>query len=86
MTDEFCGWNTGRWALRADSAGATCERTSADADLTVDVVHLARAYLGGTSLASLAAAGGIVEHRAGTLQAATTAFGWHRAPHCPQLF
>ena len=91
VTDEFCGWNTGRWRLRADgagtdSAGATCMPTSADADLSVDIAHLAGAYLGGASLASLAAAGGIVEHRAGALRAATTAFGWHRAPHCPQLF
>ena len=79
-------WNAGRWRLRADDVGATCERSADDADLSVDVAHLASAYLGGMSLASLAAAGGIGEHRAGALREAATAFGWHRAPHCPQLF
>jgi predicted acetyltransferase len=87
VTDELCGWNAGRWRLQADGDGAaTCEETSAAADLAVDVTHLAAAYLGGTSLAGLAAAGGIAEHRTGRLRAASTAFGWHRAPHCPQLF
>ena len=86
VTDELCPWNAGRWRLRADGVGATCERSPDDADLSVDVAHLASAYLGGMSLASLAAAGGIGEHRGGALREAATAFGWHRAPHCPQLF
>ena len=86
VTDELCPWNAGRWRLRADGVGATCERSPDDADLSVDVAHLASAYLGGMSLASLAAAGGVGEHRGGALREAATAFGWHRAPHCPQLF
>ena len=28
VTDELCAWNTGRWRLRADDVGATCERSS----------------------------------------------------------
>jgi predicted acetyltransferase len=78
--------NTGRWRLSGDPSGAVCERTSEPAEITVSVSALGAAYLGGTALTSLAPLGRVVEHRAGALAAVSVAFGWHRAPFCPQVF
>ncbi len=54
VADELCPQNTGRWRLAAEAgpapAGfrATCERTTAPADLVLPVQALGAAYLGGT--------------------------------------
>ena len=60
--------------------------TSDPADLSLDVRELGAAYLGGRSLAALASAGLIVEHRPGALPTASTAFGWPVAPLCDWVF
>ncbi|QDY76739.1 GNAT family N-acetyltransferase [Streptomyces qinzhouensis] len=86
VEDEFCGWNTGRWRLSADASGAVCERTADPADLALPVRALGAAYLGGTSLTSLAAAGTVRELRPGALSAACTAFGSGPAPWYPHDF
>ncbi|MFG2140844.1 sterol carrier protein domain-containing protein [Streptomyces sp. NPDC048650] len=57
VEDPFCPWNTGRHRLRADGDLVTCDRTTAPADLHVSVSALGAAFLGGTTPASLAAAG-----------------------------
>ena len=44
--------------------------------------ELGSVYLGGVSLASLAGAGLVVEHRPGALHAAAVGFGWPVAPVC----
>ena len=81
VTDELLSDNAGRWRLTAPAFGAaTVERTDADADLALDVRELGAAYLGGTSLAELAAAGQVTELRPGTLLPAAAAFGWPLAP------
>lgn len=72
--------NAGRWRLVGDPGDATCTPTGDPADLACDVQSLGAAYLGGTPLTALAAGGRVRELRAGTLAAASTAFGWHRAP------
>ncbi len=87
VADERCPWNAGRWRVTADSTGATCDRTVDSPDLTLTATELGAAYLGGTSLAALAAAGRIEELRRGALAPASTAFGTGgRAPFCPQVF
>jgi predicted acetyltransferase len=53
VTDALLPQNAGRYLISA--AGA--ERTTAPADLTVDVAALAAVYLGGTRWWQLAAAG-----------------------------
>ena len=55
--------NTGRWRLVGSPDAATCTPTDAPADLALDVQALGAAYLGGTSLAALAAAGEVTELR-----------------------
>ena len=65
--DELCPQNQGRWRLTAATTSApsgfsgTCERTTAPADLVLPVRALGAAYLGGTRLGPLAAAGLVTE-------------------------
>ena len=93
VTDELLPGNAGRWRLRAaapDPGGpaceVTCERTSDPADIALDVRELGAAYLGGTRLGTLAAAGLVTELRQGTLGALSAAFTWDPAPWCPRVF
>ncbi|UUU33925.1 GNAT family N-acetyltransferase [Streptomyces sp. CA-210063] len=74
VEDSFCPWNEGRWRLTGDPKGATCERTADAADLSLSVRELGTAYLGGVSLASLAAAGRVRELRQGAVAEASTGF------------
>jgi predicted acetyltransferase len=86
VADPFCPWNAGRWRLSAGQGGASCERTADPADLALTSTELGVAYLGGTSLHTLAAAGRVRELRAGALRAAATAFAAERPPWCPEIF
>ena len=91
VTDARLPANAGRWRVRTGTSGAAdggfgydaeVSATSDPADLTVDVRELGAAYLGGRSLAAMAGAGLVVEHRAGALLSASAAFGWPVAPLC----
>lgn len=86
VEDAFCTWNAGRWRLTGDAKGASCKRTDEAADLSLSVRELGAAYLGGVSLASLAAAGRVRELRQGSLAEASTAFGSAVAPWLPHGF
>ncbi len=70
VADDVCAWNTGRYRLSADG----CVRTRAAADLELDVSSLAAAYLGGTTLRMLAAAGRVRELTPGAVARASAAF------------
>jgi predicted acetyltransferase len=86
VADDLLGENAGRWHLQGDRSSAACERTAAEADVTLGVSELGAAYLGGTRLGSLAAAGLVTEHRPGALAALSAAMSWDPAPWCPVLF
>ncbi|HEV3067973.1 MAG TPA: GNAT family N-acetyltransferase [Streptosporangiaceae bacterium] len=92
VTDEVCPQNQGRWRLTAATTSApagfsgTCERTTAPADLVLPVRALGAAYLGGTRLGSLAAAGLVTEVTPGSVAALSTAMSWDPAPWCPMIF
>jgi predicted acetyltransferase len=92
VSDELCPQNQGRWRLTATTVSApsgfsgTCERTSAPADLVLPVRALGAAYLGGTRLGPLAAAGLVTEVTPGSLAALSTAMSWDPAPWCPMIF
>jgi predicted acetyltransferase len=94
-SDDMCPHNLGRWRLTTDTSGpgfaagglpATCERTTAPADVTLPVRALGATYLGGTPLATLALAGLATEARPGAIAALSTALTWSPAPWCPLIF
>jgi predicted acetyltransferase len=84
VADELLPVNAGRWRLQAgglaDTARPSCERTTAEPDLVLPVSALGAAYLGGTRLGALAAAGIITELRAGSVAALSAAMWWDPAP------
>jgi len=92
VNDELCPQNQGRWRLTAATTSVpsgfsgTCERTTAPADLVLPVRALGAAYLGGTRLGPLAAAGLVTEVTPGSVAALSTAMSWDPAPWCPMIF
>jgi predicted acetyltransferase len=93
VTDELLPANAGRWRLRATGAdggdpggAASCTRTDDPADIALSVTELGAAYLGGTRLGALAAAGLVTEARPGTLGRLSAAMTWDPAPWCPRIF
>ena len=69
-----------------DGATATLERTELPADLVVDTVDLAAAYLGAFRLSDLARAGRVQELTPGALRRADALFASDRAPWCATMF
>ncbi|WP_413757248.1 GNAT family N-acetyltransferase [Streptomyces sp. MMBL 11-3] len=86
VEDSFCPWNEGRWRLTGDTKGASCVRTTDSPDVALSVRELGAAYLGGVSLASLAAAGRVRELRRGALAEASLGFASVVAPWLPHGF
>ncbi len=69
----------------AEDGTATCNLTSADPDIDIDLEDLSSAYLGRSRLAALHRAGRLVGDPA-TIAQADMAFGWNRAPWCSEVF
>jgi predicted acetyltransferase len=87
VTDELLPANAGRWRLRAGGhGGGDCARTDELADIALDVRELGAAYLGGTRLAALAAAGLVGQLRPGAVGSLSTAMSGDPAPWCPRIF
>jgi predicted acetyltransferase len=87
VADDLFPDNAGRWRLRAAALEhATCERTSAPADVVLPVSALGAAYLGRSRLSGLADAGLVTELRPGALTALSAAMSWEPAPWCPTRF
>lgn len=86
LRDPLVPANDGRWHLRTAEDGTpgalpgSAEATEEEAHVVLGVAELAEIYLGGTSLAALAAAGRVAVRDAGRLHAAATAFSWPVAP------
>jgi predicted acetyltransferase len=89
ITDELAGEPgpaAGTYRLSIQGGTATCARTDADADLTIDVGMLSAAYLGGTRLVDAALASGATERRAGALRDADRLFRTSDEPWCSTWF
>jgi predicted acetyltransferase len=95
VRDEIMPSNAGRWRLTtagADQTGCGLEAScvpataAAEADVAMDVTELGAAYLGGTRLGALAAAGLVTERRRGAVRQLSTALSWDLAPWCPMNF
>ena len=83
VADPLLTGNSGRWRLTGGPEKATCVRTGEPADLACSITELGAVYLGGTSLASLAAAGR-VQRLTGNLPSA--AFRSDRMPNANEVF
>jgi len=90
VTDGLLPANAGRWRLQcpgpADGGAASCERTTAAADIVLPVAALGACYLGGTRLGALAAAGLVSERKRGALARLSAAMYSDPAPWCPSTF
>src|SRR4029077_20232253 len=93
VRDDLLPANAGRWRLTTGQAAsdggglsAACEPSSSAPDVLLDVTQLGAAYLGGTTLGALAAAGLVAEARPGAVRQLSTALSWDPAPWCPVNF
>jgi predicted acetyltransferase len=86
VQDDVFPDNARRYRLSGDATGASCDPTTAPADLQVTAAQLGASYLGGTSLASFALTEGLEEKRRGALQEAATALSNPLAPCCIDPF
>jgi len=86
VTDACCPSNAGRWHLQGGPGGATCTRTDRAAQLGLDVSELGSVYLGGFSLAALAASGAVTVHDQEALHRTAIAFSWPTLPYGPWMF
>ncbi|WP_084039524.1 GNAT family N-acetyltransferase [Demequina sp. NBRC 110053] len=80
ITDAQVPANAATWRVEARDGGAVVTRTDQPADLAMDIQELAAAYLGGTSIATLARAGLVTEHTAGAVAALSRAMTSDLAP------
>ncbi|MDQ2673969.1 MAG: GNAT family N-acetyltransferase [Chloroflexota bacterium] len=86
VSDAFCDWNDGRWALTVENGTPRVETTTDAADLACDVTDLAAAYLGGFSFTQLADAARVRELQPGAIERADSLFRTPRPPWCPRVF
>jgi predicted acetyltransferase len=90
VTDSLLPSNAGRWRLHAAAPGSvasvSCEPTAEAASVALDIRELGAAYLGGTRLGALAAAGLVTEVLPGALAPLSAAMTWDPAPWCPVIF
>jgi predicted acetyltransferase len=86
VTDALRPRNQGRFRLEGGPDGATCAPVAASPDLALDVADLGAAYLGGTSLASLARAERVAELTPGALLHADRMFAADPPPICTTHF
>ncbi len=90
VDDPILTGNTGRYRIVTDGdpAGSTAHvtRVTSAPDISMGVLELGSIYLGGVPLTDLHRVRRVTEHTAGAVAAASTAFGWHRAPWCPDTF
>jgi predicted acetyltransferase len=79
LSDAFCPWNDGRYALDGS-------KTTASPDLRLTVDALGCAYLGGFTFSDLLRAGRVEEVRDSAVARADALFRTDRKPWCPEIF
>jgi predicted acetyltransferase len=86
VTDPLRPRNQGRFRLEGGPEGAVCEPTRAEPDLALDIADVGAAYLGGTSLVSLARAERVAELTPDALLRAERMFATSPPPVCTTHF
>ena len=84
--DGKAGPAAGRYRLEAGAGAASCARTQASPDLTLDVRALSAAFLGGTRLEDATRASGCIEHSPDALARADRLFRTAAEPWCSTWF
>jgi predicted acetyltransferase len=79
VSDAFCPWNDGRYALDGS-------KTTARPDLRLIAADLGSVFLGGFSFSDLLRAGRVEEVREGAIVRADALFRTDLAPWCPEIF
>ena len=82
VRDELCPWNQARWRV----ANGSADRTTAPADLQLDVSALGSVYLGGFTFEQLRWGARVEELKPGAVARADELFRAERLPWCPELF
>lgn len=87
VTDAFCPWNQGRWLLEGGPDGAACRPAAGQGTggLLLDASALGSLFLGGPSVARLAAAG-LIEAGPASLLRANQMFSTGIDPWCSTWF
>ena len=94
VRDDLLPANAGRWRLTTAGGAPDGDGLEASAfrprprlpDVVLDVTELGAAYLGGTTLGAMAAAGLVTERRLGAVRQLSAALSWDPAPWCPVNF
>jgi predicted acetyltransferase len=86
VDDPLLPANSGCYHLVTEGEHAEVTRVDAEPDLSLGILELGTIYLGGTPLNDLHRVDRVGEHTPGAVHAASTAFGWHRMPYCPDMF
>jgi predicted acetyltransferase len=84
--DPILAANSGRYRIVTDGSGVEVTRVDTQPDLSLGILELGTIYLGGVPLTQLHRVNRVREHTPGAVATASTAFGWHRAPYCPDMF
>jgi predicted acetyltransferase len=90
VDDPILTGNNGRYRIVTDGdpegSRAQVTRVTSAPDLSMGILELGTFYLGGVPLEDLHRVRRVTEHTPGAVVAASTAFGWHRAPWCTDNF
>ncbi len=85
VSDAFCPWNAGVWKLDLGVDGGSATPSAEPAQVEIDITDLGAAFLGGTRLARLAAAGRLTGSAAAT-DALDAALACSLRPWTPEGF
>ncbi len=85
VADAFCPWNAGTWRFVVIDGKGRGERSDERVDVRLDVADLGAAFLGGSPLVRLAAAG-VVQGEAEAIEALGDCLATARRPYTPETF
>ena len=85
VSDVFCPWNDGTWQVELGADGGSAVATARPPDVEADIADLGAAFLGGTRIARLAAAGR-VRGTADAIDRLDAALGTALRPFTPEGF
>ncbi|MDP9237572.1 MAG: GNAT family N-acetyltransferase [Chloroflexota bacterium] len=86
LTDASAPWNEGNWHIETSGGHIAAERTTAKAELEMDVCALAPIYNGFTKPVDAVRAGSVRARSAEAVDAATRIFATSFAPYCADDF